>query len=111
MVTHGLDVLAPIRVFLFRSEAGQAEVEMRGQFLTEINSLSFNISRGIDTLAMGTPGPATRPPFSVLEVLAAPFYPLSPCFGLLGRFNPTNPLIARQRREVLPRGERLRIRF
>jgi hypothetical protein len=29
-----------IPVFLFRSEAGQAEVEMLGQFLTEINICS-----------------------------------------------------------------------
>jgi hypothetical protein len=34
--------LHPVRLFLFRSEAGQAEVEMLGQFPTEINRKLFN---------------------------------------------------------------------
>lgn len=49
---------------------------------------------------------ARRPSLSVSQAGTAPFDTMSPCFRLLGRVDPANPFIARQRRDVLPRLQR-----
>src|SRR5215475_1274192 len=53
-----------------------------------------------------TARPTTGSPLSVLEVGTAPFDPVSSCFWFFGRLDPTDPFIARERRNVLPRRQR-----
>jgi hypothetical protein len=56
---------------------------------------------------MRTARPTTGSPLSVLEVGTAPLDPVSPCFCFFGRRDPADPFIPRERRNVLPRRQRL----
>jgi hypothetical protein len=55
---------------------------------------------------MRTARPTTGPPLFFSEAGTAPIDPASPCFSLFGRLDPTDPFIARERRNVLPRLQR-----
>src|SRR5262245_57172863 len=55
---------------------------------------------------MRTARPTTGSPLSVFEAGTAPFDPVSSCFCFFGRLDPADPLIARERRNVLPRLQR-----
>jgi hypothetical protein len=58
-------------------------------------------------LAMRTAGPATRPAFSVCQVLTHSLDTMASCFCFLGGGRPANPLIARERRDIFPCGPHL----
>jgi len=49
--------------------------------------------------------PATRTPFPFAEVLAAPGDPLAPGFRLLCGFDPADPFVAGERRDIRPGGK------
>lgn len=51
---------------------------------------------------MRATGPATRPTLSCFKLSARPFNPTISCLLFFGRLNPTDPLIARQRGNILP---------
>jgi len=51
---------------------------------------------------MRAAGPTTRPAHSFYKLGVRPFNPVTPCLRFLGRNNPADPLIARQRRNILP---------
>src|SRR5262245_33232967 len=51
---------------------------------------------------MRTARPTTGSTLSVFEARTAPFDPVSSCFCFFGRLDPADPLIARERRNVLP---------
>ena len=54
--------------------------------------------------AVRTAWPATRPAHSFFELATYPLNVLPSGFRFLDGYNPTDPLIARQRRDVLPLG-------
>lgn len=61
---------------------------------------------GLSALAffpsVGATGPTTRPALSLFKFRAHSLYPVAPCVRFLGVLNPANPLITRERRNVLP---------
>ena len=56
---------------------------------------------------MRTARPAARPPHPFFEFRAHPFDVLPPCLIFLDGDGPADPLVARQRRNVFPRRQRL----
>src|SRR5579863_3800876 len=58
--------------------------------------------------AMRTAGPATRPALALREIFNGSLDVSSTRFQLFRRSHPADPFVARQRRDVLPGGERLR---
>ncbi len=52
--------------------------------------------------SVGATSPTTRPALSLSKFRAHSLYPVAPCVGFLGVHNPANPLITRERRNVLP---------
>ncbi len=54
--------------------------------------------------------PATRPAFALLELLSGALEVEPSRLRLLHRLNPAKPLVARERRDVLPRRSRFSIR-
>jgi len=73
------------------------------------------VTRRGDKLArlstMRTAGPAAGAPLPVLEVLAAPGDPARSGLRLLGRRDPADPFVARERRDVLPCRQRLGVGY
>ena len=59
--------------------------------------------------AMFASGPATGPALAVAQAFATPEDALLPGLALLGRFDPANPFVAGQRRNVFPGLQRFRI--
>ena len=58
---------------------------------------------------MQTARPAARAPHSFFELRADPFDMLPPCLILLDGDGPADPLVAGERRNVLPGRQRLRV--
>lgn len=58
---------------------------------------------------MDAPGPAARAAFSFGEFRVGPFDSTLPCFDEFGAFNPANPLVAGERGDVVPGGQRHRV--
>jgi hypothetical protein len=58
---------------------------------------------------MRAAGPAARPALSLHKPRARPLDPPAPCFRLFGILDPADPLITRERRNILPRGQRSRV--
>ena len=61
-----------------------------------------NVSPAWKSSTMRAAGPATGPALAVPEVGAAPVDPARARFRFLGQLDPADPLIARERRDVLP---------
>src|SRR5215203_2389793 len=55
--------------------------------------------------------PAAGTALAVTQVRAAPIDPLLPRLGLLGGLDPANPLVARERGDVVPGQQRIWIAF
>jgi hypothetical protein len=60
--------------------------------------------------AVRTTWPATRPAYSFLKFRAYPLYVLPSGFRLLDGDNPADPLVARERRNILPLRQRRCVR-
>ena len=60
------------------------------------------------TLTMQTPSPTTRPVFSGDQLLKPPLDPVTSGLRFLGGRDPTDPLIARERRNIAPYRSRRR---
>jgi hypothetical protein len=58
---------------------------------------------------MRTARPTTGSALPVFEAGTAPFDPARSCFRFFGRLDPADPLIARKRRNILPRLQRFRV--
>src|SRR5688572_27165557 len=58
---------------------------------------------------MRTAGPTTGPALTVFEAGTAPFDAAGSSFCFFGRLDPADPLVARERRNVLPRLQRFRV--
>src|SRR5688572_33159424 len=59
-------------------------------------------------VAMRASRPAARSPLPLRQARAAPLDPLAPGVRFLRRFDPADPLVAGQRRDVVPGRKRLR---
>jgi hypothetical protein len=53
-------------------------------------------------LSMGATSPTTRPAHPFFEFGTHSLDPVTSCFPFFGIFNPANPLITRERRNILP---------